>query len=165
MLRFDDAAPFGCAAFLELCKGKVSPSDYETLSKALDGERSGHPFLKKWQTFYQMTKAELNDQRSRKLSRQTARYRNDGPREHRITETVRVAVGSDNPLEGELALLQLFWKYLDELAVLHTFDLEGLLCYALKLQLLERKGLFDREDGNAEFKRLFSNLQTEIEKI
>lgn len=165
MLKFDDAAPFGSAAFLEMCKGKVSPSDYETLSKALSGELSGHPFLKKWQSFTRMVKAELNDQRSRKLSRSDARYHNDGPREFRISEAVRLAVGTDNPLEGELALMHLSWKYLEELAVLHTFDLEGLLCYALKLQLLERKGLFTREDGNAEFKRLFSNLQSEIEKI
>ena len=164
MLRFDGTAPFGCDAFLELCKGKVSDSDYDTLFQALHNQASNHPFLKKWQTFDKMVKQELNDQRSRKLSLSSPKYRNDGPKEYRITEAVRLAVGNDNPLEAEMELMSLSWKYLDELAVLHTFDIEGLLSYAIKLQLMERKGLFTREDGNAEFKRLFSNLQSEIEK-
>jgi hypothetical protein len=165
MLRYDGSAPFGCDTFLELCKGKVSDSDYDIISKALANDPSNHLFLKKWQTFSQMVKQELNDQRSRKLSLSSAKYHNAGPKEYAITDAVRLAVGNDNPLEAEMDLMLLFWKYLEELATLHTFDLEGLLSYALKLQLLERKGLFTREDGNAEFKRLFSNLQSEIEKI
>jgi len=40
-----------------------------------------------------------------------------------------------------------------------------LLSYRLKLQLLLRKDLFSPLEGNAEFKLLFSNLQTNIKSL
>jgi len=61
--------------------------------------------------------------------------------------------------------MQLYWKYLDDLSGLHTFDIEALLAYAVKLQILERKGRFSLQDGNSEFKRLFSTLQSKIKSI
>ncbi|WP_320129296.1 DUF2764 family protein [uncultured Sphaerochaeta sp.] len=165
MLHHDGTAPFGCDEFLEKCKGKVSDSDFVIISQALANAQSTYPFLKKWQAFTFMVKQELTDQRSRKLSMASVKYQYEGSREPKISEAVRQALGNDNPLAAELDLILFSWKYLDDLAVLHTFDLEGLLAYAIKLQLLERKGLFTREDGNAEFKRLFSNLQSEIKNI
>lgn len=162
MLRYDGQVPFDTPSFLALCKQQVSPSDYRHLSDAVHGSSSSHPFLKKWQKFSSMVKKELNDQRSKKLGLPGAKYRNDGEKEYRISEAVRQALSNENALEAEITLLALKWKYLDELASLHLFDIEGLLSYAIKLQLLERKSLFTKEEGNAEFKRLFSNLQSEI---
>ena len=165
MLRYDGALPFDTDSFLEICKNKVSNADYQTLSDALGGIPSSHSFLKKWQQFSSMVQQELNEQRSRKLGVSSAKYRNDGEKEYRIQETVRHALNDENVLDAEMSLMMLKWKFLDELAALHVFDLEGLLSYAIKLQLLQRKSLFTREGGNAEFKRLFSNIQSEIEKI
>jgi hypothetical protein len=109
-----------------------------------------------------MVKRELNDQRSKKLGLSSPKYHNDGEKEGRIGEAVRQAISNENALDAELSLLSLKWKYLDEIAALHYFDVEALLSYAVKLQLLKRKSLFTKEEGNAEFKRLFSNLQSEI---
>ena len=162
MLRYDGQSPFDTASFLEQCKNQVSARDYQTIASALSGRGSSHPFLKKWQQFASMVKKELNDQRSKKLNLSSPAYRNDGEKEFRIAETVRQALSNANVLEAELSLLALKWNYLDEISALHYFDVEALLCYAVKLQLLERKSLFTKEEGNAEFKRLFSNLQTEI---
>ncbi len=85
-------------------------------------------------------------------------------KKQKISETVRQALSNDDVLQAEMMLIRLHWNYLDDLSALHTFDIEGLLSYALKLKMLQRKkSLFTREEGNAEFKRLFSNIQTEIE--
>ena len=162
LLRYDGQCPFDSASFLEQCKSQVSAHDYQTIVSALSGRNSSHPFLKKWQQFTSMVKKELNDQRSKKLGLSASKYRNDGEKEVRIGEAVRQALLNENALEAELSLLSLKWKYLDEIAALHYFDVEALLSYAVKLQLLERKSLFTKEEGNAEFKRLFSNLQSEI---
>jgi len=165
MLRYDGALPFDTDSFLDICKNKVSNADYQTLSDALMGKSSSHLFLKKWQKFSLMVQNELNEQRSRKLGISSTKYRNEGEKEYRISEAVRHALSNENVLDAEISLLVLKWKFLDELSALHVFDLEGLLSYAIKLQLLQRKSLFTCEGGNAEFKRLFSNIQSEIEKI
>ncbi|HKL58887.1 MAG TPA: DUF2764 family protein [Sphaerochaeta sp.] len=162
LLRYEGVPPFDTASFLEQCKTQVSVRDYQIIESALAGRNSSHPFLKKWQQFASMVKKELNDQRSKKLGLSSPKYRNDGEKEFRIAEAVRQALSNENALEAELSLLSLTWKYLDEISALHYFDVEGLLSYAVKLQLLERKSLFTKEEGNAEFKRLFSNLQSEI---
>ena len=161
MLRYEGVSPFDTASFLEQCNSHVSDRDYQTIKDALSGRPSSHPFLKKWQQYTSMVKKELNDQRSKKLGL-SAKYRNDGEKEFRISEAVRQALSNDNALDAELSLLALTWNYIDEIVALHYFDVEALLAYAVKLQLLQRKGLFTKEEGNAEFKRLFSNLQSEI---
>ncbi|MDY0288419.1 MAG: DUF2764 family protein [Sphaerochaeta sp.] len=162
MLRYDGKSPFDTDSFLEQCRTQVSPRDYQIIASALSGRGSLHPFLKRWQQFSSMVKKELNDQRSKKLGLSSPKYRNEGGKEFRIGEAVRQALSNENVLEAELSLLALKWNYLDEISALHYFDVEALLSYAVKLQLLERKSLFTKEEGNAEFKRLFSNLQTEI---
>ena len=101
----------------------------------------------------------------KKLSIDDQRYRNTEEKQPRIEEAVRMAMGAETPLQGELVLLQLLWKYVDDLSIGHVFDVEFLLAYHLKLQLLIRKELFSPMEGNAEFKRLFSNLQTNIKSI
>ncbi|MBI9094856.1 MAG: DUF2764 family protein [Sphaerochaeta sp.] len=162
LLRYESQGPFDTVSFLEQCKSHVREHDYQTIVSALSGRNSSHPFLKKWQQFASMVKKELNDQRSKKLGLSTPKYRNEGEKEFRIGEAVRQAISNENALEAELSLLSLKWKYLDEISALHYFDVEALLAYAVKLQLLKRKSLFTKEEGNAEFKRLFSNLQSEI---
>ncbi len=169
MLRYEDDAPMSHEAFLELCHGNIGDSDYRLVQAAslvaVEGEPCKHPFLRKWNQFRDMVAKELNDQRARKLELGGDRYRNDGDKEYRISETVRAALAAPDPLQGELLLMQLYWKYLDDLSGLHTFDIEALLAYAVKLQILERKGRFSLQDGNSEFKRLFSNLQSKIKSI
>lgn len=173
MLRYEDSSPMSHEAFLELCHGNISDSDYRlvcsaSLSSSAASDAEGgksHPFLRKWEGFRDMVAKELNDQRARKLELGGDRYKNDGDKEYRISETVRAALAASNPLQGELLLMQLYWKYLDDLSGLHTFDIEALLAYAVKLQILERKSRFTLQEGNSEFKRLFSNLQSKIKSI
>ena len=162
LLRYEGSSPFDTLSFLEQCKNQVSARDYQAIESALSGRPSSHPFLKKWQQFTSMVAKELNDQRSKKLGLSASKYRNEGEKEFRIGEAVRQALSNENALDAELSLLELKWNYLDEIEALHHFDVEALLAYAVKLQLLERKSLFTKEEGNAEFKRLFSNLQSEI---
>ena len=72
---------------------------------------------------------------------------------------------TENPLESELLLMRFQWEKAEELLSTRVFDREVLFTYAIQLALLERKALFTPLEGNAEFKRLFSNLQSIIKSI
>jgi hypothetical protein len=160
MLRWEDPAPMSVVKFLEDCQGNMKGKDYTTMTKALAGEPCANGFVRQWEEFQQMVRMELSEQRSKKLNLRGDKYRNSGDREFQISEAVRNAIGAQNPLEGELILLRLFWEYLDDASVNHMFDLTGLLAYSLKLRLLERKSEFDTADGNKEFDGLLGNLKS-----
>lgn len=58
------------------------------------------------------------------------------------------------PLETEQRLLLLRWKFIERLEEGHFFDLDILILYFLKLQVLERLLSFDKEKGMARFDKL-----------
>ena len=65
-----------------------------------------------------------------------------------------------NPLEIEQKLIRLQWDFLDSLESGHHFDIDFLVIYALKLKLLERLSLFDKEKG---FETYQQRSQTNVE--
>ncbi len=54
---------------------------------------------------------------------------------------------TDSPLTAEDILNKARWKYLDELEFGHYFDIEILVIFFIKLQILERISLFDAVKG------------------
>ncbi|MCK4912225.1 MAG: DUF2764 family protein [Candidatus Omnitrophica bacterium] len=58
------------------------------------------------------------------------------------------------PLEIEKALLRLRWKFIEFLEEGHFFDLEILIVYFLKIQILEKLFTFDRDKGTVIFDKL-----------
>jgi hypothetical protein len=160
MLKYEDSAPFSCDEFLRLCKSNVNKNDYKIITEALSGNTASYKFVKNWHQFDTNVKKELAEQRSKKLNRKGDKYNNTNYKEFRIVEGVRAALAAKNAYEGELLLMKLCWKYLDEESTNHVFDLEGLLAFSIKLKLLERKSRFDKVEGNKEFKSLLNNLQS-----
>jgi len=63
-------------------------------------------------------------------------------------------VKEGNPLTIEKALLKRRWDSIETLETDHHFDLEFLILYFFKLQILEKLSLFDRQKGL----ELFQNL-------
>lgn len=161
-LRWEDDSPFSCEEFLLMCKGNISEKDYNIIEETFSGKPTSSKYVKNWQSFQSMVKREMADQRSKKLNIAGDKYKNSGDKEYRIVESVRNALSAPNALEGELVIMQLYWKYLDDESASHVFDLEGLLGFSIKLQLLQRKSSFDKVEGNREFMALLSNLQSNI---
>jgi len=64
------------------------------------------------------------------------------------------AIREGTPLEVERRLLRWRWDYLDEEEREHHFDLEVLILYFLKLQILRRLFSFDKEQGLKTFQNL-----------
>jgi len=172
MLKFSDSDVMSYDNFLSLCQGNVSEKDFKWLEKIKLNEASGTNFLNQWAFFYNQLSEELTTQRSKKLGKEKLQNGLEGSRETRIVNIVNQAVTKalgegnelevNNPLEAELNLLEFMYKEIDEMVGLHTFDKMALAGYVIKLQLLNRKVQFSAMDGAAEYKRLFSNMQSVI---
>ena len=163
-LRLDGPLPFDVATFLAASSDQVSRRDHALLVAAVEGRESTHPFIRWWQRHQRLLKSELAAQRSRRRGLGAAVYPHHDETDLRICETVRHALAADDPLKGELMLLELSFNELDEQVGLAVFTIEALLAFVLKLQLMERQSRFVQSAGNSEFERLFSNLQREIAK-
>ena len=59
-----------------------------------------------------------------------------------------------NPLEVEKNLLHLRWEFIEQRQKDHYFDLDFLVFYFLKLQIIERLLTFDKEEGTKIFDSL-----------
>lgn len=167
-LRFESEAPFSTEEFLTLCKEQLSKKDYElllTLSKERsDSYRGANPFIVKWREYNRVFYDYLNYSRSQRLKK----GEREKPRSTEFSEIERYvssALHAQTPLEGELILMRSHWRVASELSDGEFFTLKIVLTYLLHLQILERKALFVRHEGNAEFNRLFSNLQSRIKSI
>lgn len=58
-----------------------------------------------------------------------------------------------NPLQIEENLMLLRWNFIEEIESDHHFDLESIVLYYLKLQVLKRLKSFDKEKGLEKFKQ------------
>jgi len=67
---------------------------------------------------------------------------------------IGVIIDQGNPLETEIGLLKLHWNYIEELESGRNFDFEKVICYYLKLQIIERLLKFNKENGTKIFDTL-----------
>lgn len=154
--------------FLEICRRFMGDSDYAELESAvvpLDPEQEpGNAVLAAWhqrkrglQNHLAMLRAAKKEQSADKHLRPDT----DG-RLHLelpgVLEAARAAAQEQSPLRAEEVLLRWEWNLLDELEVGHFFDLERLIIYYLRLQVLSRKARFNRPDGEARFKEVYEGV-------
>lgn len=69
-------------------------------------------------------------------------------------EKIKNILEAANPLEKEKKLIFMRWEYIEELELGHFFDIDFLILYYIKLQLLERLFSFDKEKGQKIFDTL-----------
>lgn len=161
MLKADGEMPFKYTAFLEMCRSAVSDAKYAILENLTLSSHEG-PLISEWSKFHTAFQEELNCQRNQRLGR-------PNPISHQkdemVAKAVAAAINGRNPLDAEKALLALEFEELDELIGTHYFDDYALMGYALKLKLLERKTIFDRNNGKTELNRIVNGLQQRIMSI
>lgn len=155
------------AQFYSECEKFCTKKDLKAIKSASlnTKENSKLSFMKEFCHFREMVNNEMVALRAENLKKDGEKYKNRGDKETRISEYVRKAVYNENPLEGEKIILALYEGFLADRASGHYFDLDALLIYALRLDILSRECLFVTEDGNAEFKRLFDNIKQDIFQI
>ena len=79
--------------------------------------------------------------------------------EYKIRKDLTEIIQEDyNPLEMEVKLLQLRWEFLEQQELSHFFDLDFLIIYYLKLQILKRLFSFDKQKGIEKF-QVYSSVE------
>jgi len=160
-LRTDAPMPMTYEAFLAQSKASVNADVYGTLEKLTLSSDKG-PLLRQWGTWYRAMQRELNRRRREKL----------GKPFDKTVEADRTTLGmidrvmaAPDPLAAEKIMLDAQFEYLDSLVAMHYFDDYVLYGYAVKLKLLERRDVFEKEKGSAEFERLFDGVKQQIMSI
>lgn len=172
MLSFDGDHFPSTEEFLELCSHRASPREYDLLLRArlLPDPRdlSRNRVLRTWYELEVGLRNELARQRAAQLNRDEYAYIRTTAEGEDLTgtlgipEVAREALSQETPLKAELVLLRHRWSILEELEVGHFFDIERLIIYYLKLQILWRKQLFNREDGTNVFERTYTTVRRAV---
>lgn len=73
---------------------------------------------------------------------------------HHPQSNLNLSIDQGSPLANEKQLLLLRWQFLEDKESEHNFDLAYLIVYFLKLQILARLFVFDKEKGTKRFDEL-----------
>lgn len=158
MLKSDGDMPFSYEQFLQTCRGALNDTTYMLLENLTLSSNEG-PCVSEWSQFYTMFKEELTFQRNIRLGNKVSP---PSDRDESISKIISTAMNHKNPLIAEEMLLALQFEKLDALIGLHYFDEYALIGYALKLKLLERKTVFNKQEGKTEFSNIVGKLEQQI---
>ena len=161
MLRTDKDIPISYPEFMEKAADQLSKRDYENLTFAFfdhKDDKATLPIVKEWQDFAYRLDNALSSVRAEHLG--FSGYSRNVDKS--FESIARDIVENKDPLEGEKAVLSLYFDFLTSRENGSPFSSEALMIYALKLQILERMNAFDEEKGRAEFDRLYEAIEGNI---
>jgi len=143
--KFDQPLPIETDDFMKEAQKWLSSSDYRILGDVdinTTTESEDDPSaLKSFKRFEHRLRTELTIWR--KAYKQRFEYK---------PATIQVGLLKEGtPLEIQIKLLFLRWRFLDNLEFGHYSDLDFLVIYLLKLQILHRKRYFDKVSGSDKF--------------
>lgn len=161
LLEFGMKMPILYEYFLSCCQEQLSIKDLETIKRtkiAPTEDQEDHcPTLREWKKFDTTLRNELSRYRASKKSKDAAVYiRGEGYLDPILAIEAHWAINEESPLEAERFLDRFRWERIEELEKEHYFDIDYLIAYALKLQILERWQRIDSEGGMRVLQNLVS---------
>jgi hypothetical protein len=171
LLHFDKKAAVSVDYFLDFCCGHLKPDDYTLLIRA-DFQNFSDTFPQakvymQYRTWEVALRNELVRLRAAKIEQDAIPYLRPGIEIFSLRTLARKAFEESSPLKGEEILNKARWDYLEELETGHFFDIQKLVIYHLKLQLLNRKACFQDELGKENYtaflRHVFEELKTGVE--
>ncbi|MDR1627045.1 MAG: DUF2764 domain-containing protein [Spirochaetia bacterium] len=161
-LSFDSGATMAEEDFLFLCQNTLGGGDWALVKAArLRGPadtKTGNRTLDSWFAGEQSMRAELAKLRAAKKGAETESYNRYGAYSLGIVEAARQAFGEASPLDAETAVLRALWALLEELETGHLFDVDRLIVYYLKMQLLDLKNKRNKAAGEKNFSALYGTI-------
>ncbi len=144
--------------FQALCREQLTKSDFEIietckLNNFNLNETINNTFLK-WQLWEINLRNELLKLRSQKKGIQPDKYFASCERIIEVDEIARNAFNQISPLDAENMLDSARWDFLNSMEVGNYFNIDKLILYSLKLQLLGKKASYNKEQGTEEFNKL-----------
>lgn len=148
VLYFEREAPLDSDRYLHEAGKWLSPMDYSVLAAVNMQEVDRTGVRNKVLRDYQKFEFSLRDD----IARWRSGQKSGG--EYKPAMFPASLIKEGNPLQIEVKLLRVRWNYIDEVERDHHFDLEFLVLYFLKLQILQKLTTFNKERGLQTFKNL-----------
>ena len=146
-LYYDGEESITRSVFLEECRKWIQGNELKQLEEVngliRDGAVSNSSVINKWKKFERTLREELAALRQKRRAGKTE-----------ITKMLMDAMEEKDPLSKEKAIEKIKWDFLEDEEHKHMFDINRLVVYFLKVQILERISLFDKEKGKETFERL-----------
>jgi hypothetical protein len=101
---------------------------------------------------------ELARLRAGRLQKPVEKHLKAGDPEWDGLKTAQAAFQAEDPLQGELLIERDRWSFIEALSANKYFDIEYLVSYALLLQALERRALFNAELGQQEYRTVYRSV-------
>lgn len=171
-LRYEDRDSPDPAEFLKDAEDQLSRDDYNELALAtidapIEGaeHESRNEAVRRWIGFERRLRNSLARSRAQSLGSETSQY----VREETVgdaggaalEDAVREALGHESPLSGEQIINRLRFDFAEELSVNHFFDLASLVSHYVQLQVLARRRVFNRPDGERRFAEISEKIMNE----
>jgi len=155
-LAWGGKPPLAVSSFLEDCRRVLPGEDAQEVEAALGGRgdivSAKNSVLKQWLESERQRRNELVWLRAAASQKDPRAYaRGERYPEPYWAQAVAEAFRSEDPLQGEILLDHFRWRYLNELEHGHYFDLEFLIVYGLKLEMLERHERYRSNKGKEIF--------------
>jgi hypothetical protein len=161
-LLFEQEKSVDVNEFLAFCHRQLSQTDYHLLTKAsledFPEPEKPNPVLTNWQNWEKALRNELVKLRAHELGFEPTDME-EAPDVLEVKDLAREVFSQDSPLQAELMLMRARWDYLERLEINHFFDIEKLIIYYLKLQLLARKEQFKKEYGEEQFEKNYNTIK------
>ena len=164
-LKPGEKPPISQERFLEIVRTNLSLHDLAVFEKAQLGNPSvtENDFLQSWFTWEKELKKELARFRLQRggFENPTELPQTEGI--YQMSDTVKNLLSRENPLEAEYQIDSLRWGFLENQLLGHYFDLETILAFSLKLQILQRQELFEKTLGQGNYHKTYQNIVQNLE--
>jgi hypothetical protein len=159
--------------FLELCRQLLSEDEFSAVAAAtIDAPPAGDlpsssEALYRWLLHERGIRNALVKLRAPEKGADVQQYirrdaaGNDDTSVAGITELAREAHASETPLGAETSLNKQRWQFLDDFETGHYFDLDRVVLYYIKLQIIARRALFERKRGEERYNAVTARIMEE----
>lgn len=165
-LVFDAAPHVTLEKFLEFAEAQLSEPDWKILRQTalgnVDVKKKINPLFRRFQEWEISLRNRLALLRAEARKLEGGRFLRQAPLVVEAARVARAALEAADPLAAEETLDRGRFEFLSSLELGHQFDIEALIVYRLKLELLERKARLRSEAGQAEFGRLGAEIGAAI---
>ena len=161
-MAFGNPPPLSTAAALDFCGQWLPDAEQARLRSALidaPAEETADAVVSAWRAWHTAFRNTLAAARAARRGVEPGPHlRSSDVPGPTVRAQVVECVKSDDPLQAARALDKLRWEFLDSLSGAHVFDYCTMVCYLLKLRILERWHALATEQGTAALNALMTGV-------
>ena len=163
LLQFGQTFPVAPSDFNAMCADYLSPGDLILIREAHSEDIAvSCPVLSSWKSWNRALRNTLATGRAKDQGIDPEPFLREDEYVAGVPGIAQEAMSAETPLQAEMILAEGAWKKLEELEVGHHFDIERILVYALKLEILQRVSGWEREAGEEVFQTTRQNMQEQL---